>query len=119
MDDAAIADVVSSHLDAWYSRVAAWWPPGRPPAAACPACSSAAVGEVLDLAAWPHDVVHPLAASFEAVIGQVAQTEPDARVRLTLELAANAAVMRDVLEHCVTPRLLEWDFELGWLPAAS
>lgn len=119
MDDAAIADVVGSHLDSWYSQVAMWWPPGHPATGTCLVCSVAAVGEVIDMAAWPHDVVHPLATSFEGVIGQVAQTEPDARARLTLELAANAPVMRDVLEHCVAPRLLEWDLDLGWLPAAS
>jgi hypothetical protein len=119
VDDAAIADVVGSHLDSWYSHVASWWPPGHPATGDCSACSTSSVRAVLDLAAWPHDVVHPLATSFERVVGQVALTESDARGRLSRALVVHAPVINDVLEHCISPKLLEWDLDLTWLPAAS
>lgn len=119
MDDAAIDDVVSSHLDAWYTHVASWWPPGVPATSDCVGCSSAAVRDVLDLSAWPHDVAHPLATTIDWVIRDVARVDPGARPRITGALARHVADILDILDECVGRRYAELAPVPAWMLAAS
>ena len=119
MDDAAIDDVVASHLDSWYTLVASWWPPGLPSARECAACASSVVRDVIDLSEWPHDVAHPLARSFDGIVEQLSSSETDARARMAFALGRHVDDVLDVLEHCVSGRTADLASIPGWLRAAS
>jgi hypothetical protein len=119
MDDAAIDDVVASHLDSWYTLVASWWPPGLPSASDCSGCTSSVVRDVIDLSSWPHDVTHPLAHSFDSILEQLERADPDARRRMALALRHHVDDVLDVLEHIVDARTADLVSTPGWLRAAS
>lgn len=119
MDDAAIDDVVASHLDSWYTLVASWWPPGLPSARDCAGCASSVVRDVIDLSAWPHDVTHPLASSFDRIVDQISVADPAARNRMALALGPHVDDVLDVLHHIVVGRTADLASIPGWLRAAS
>lgn len=85
-------------------------PPGQLSAATCTSCRESLLAEVLDVSAWPHDLMHQLNASLNSAIETIAETHfvDDARDNVKTHLIAQAGDLLDVLHECVTPRLDDW-----------
>ncbi len=119
MNPRAIDDLLSTVLSAFYRSAAAWTPPGRVSEGTCTNCSSSLLSELIDTWRWPHDLMHDLASSLTALVGQIAESSVDAdrpRPPEPDDLALAAASVRralapyridilDVLIQCVEPRL--------------
>lgn len=117
MQAPAIDDHVSTKLFAWYTIVSAWEPPGAASAGICAECAESALACAIDIAAWPHDVVHTLVESLRSAIADV---EDSYREECEWDAASAPAVARravadilvryapdieDVLEQCLSERL--------------
>ena len=131
----AIDDHVTTKLYAWYTIVAEWEPPGDGSTGVCLDCTRSALGCRVDVAAWPHDLIHLLVESLNTVIADV-QTSYDeegeagdserARAAVAEAVERYAADIEDVLVQCLSERLQSYltaQVELGsWdltRPAAS
>jgi hypothetical protein len=135
----AIHDLLGTILSAWYGSVAEWVPPGRLGPRTCTACGESLLARVMDVRAWPHDLIHELAVDLDAAAGEIADSmaedalavggtlrDEDRRARriVLATIAEQAGDITDVLSECVTPRLdrhigLEAERglrELDWLP---
>lgn len=120
MQAPAIDDHVSTTLYAWYTLVSEWEPPGKGSTGICRECAESALAVTIDIAAWPHDVIHALVESLRSVVRDVhdsycEETERDstpapegagAAVRATL--VRHAPDIIDVLKHCVSDRIDTW-----------
>ena len=131
----AIDDHVTSKLYAWYTIVAEWEPPGDGFTGICLECTRSALACRIDVAAWPHDVIHVLVETLNTVIADVQASYDEegrtgdallARAAVSEALALHAADIEDVLEQCLSDRLqayLTAQVDLGvWdlrRPAAS
>lgn len=130
MNQQSVDDFVGSIVLAWYARVSQWVPPGEPPFVCCEICRDSLLGIVMDLAEWPHDVMHELAAALDLGLGHVyvslsEQHGPDlldpvvrrsqdrqARRLVTASLFVRSAELSDVLEQCIRFRIDEQMLEL-------
>ena len=130
MQAPAIDDHVTTKLYAWYTVVSEWTPPGEGFVGICPTCSQSALACRIDVAAWPHDVIHELVESLTIVIddvqasyvedcGDASDADPlYARRAVSGVIERYAADIEDVLEQCLSERLQtyltgqvgEWDF---------
>lgn len=120
MQAPAIDDHVSTKLYAWYTFVSAWEPPGTPSSGICEECAASAVSCVIDIAAWPHDVVHALVQSLQSAVRDVedsyceeyqwdcAAAPQVAQAAVADALARHAPDIRDVLEQCLSDKLDAW-----------
>ena len=110
MNRPAIDDLLGSILSTWYESVAEWMPPGQLSAATCTSCRASLLGSVVELAAWPHDLMHQLSASLDSAIETIAETQPvdAARDHVQAHLMGQTSDLMDVLNECVTPRLDDW-----------
>lgn len=138
MNRPAIHDLLGTILSEWYARVAEWVPPGRLGPNTCTECSDSLLARVVDVHAWPHDLIHQLAVDVTEAAAQIADSmtedllavggalrdeERRARRIVLATIAEHADDITDVLSECVTPRLdrhvgLEAERglrELGWL----
>lgn len=120
MQALAIDDHVSTKLYAWYTYVSAWEPPGRGSTGICQECTKSALACTIDIAAWPHDVIHALVESLRSAItdvhdsyleeheGDRASAPAVARGAVRDTLARHASDITDVLEQCVSYKLDAW-----------
>ena len=141
MNRPAISDLLGTILSGWYASVAEWVPPGRLGPHTCTACSDSLLARVVDVRAWPHDLIHQLAVDLTEAAEEIADSmaedllavggtlrDEDRRARriVLATIAEHADDITDVLGECVTPRLdrhvgLEVERglrELDWLPDA-
>lgn len=125
MNQHSVDDFVASIVLAWYARVSQWMPPGEPPFVRCEICRDSPLGTVLDLAEWPHDVMHELTSALDLGLAHVHVSlfeEPgsdlldpvtrrshdrQARRLVAASLLARSAELSDVLEQCVRFRMDE------------
>ena len=113
MQALAIDDHVTTKLYAWYTIVAEWEPPGEGFTGICDDCVESALACRVDLAAWPHDVIHVLVESLRTVIADVNDSFAEegvgdaalARSVVSDTLSRHAADINDVLEQCLSERL--------------
>lgn len=116
MQAPAIDDHVSAKLYAWYTLVSAWEPPGEGFQGICTECAESALACTIDVAAWPHDVIHPLVESLRSAIADVedsyceecpwdSESAEVARGAVADTLARYAADIEDVLQQCLSERL--------------
>ena len=113
----AIEDHVTTKLFAWYSAVAEWQPPGDGFNGICAECTVSAIACTIDIAAWPHDVIHLLVVSLRSAIADVRESffeestcDADcaaarARSAVASILEQHVADIQDVLEQCLSDRL--------------
>ena len=139
MQALAIDDHVTTKLYEWYTVVSEWEPPGEGFSGICAECTESALAcTLIDIAAWPHDVIHLLVTSLRSAIVDVqdsyseesewdAERAPaEARRAVVDTIARHASDIEDVLEQCISERLQtyltrqvdlgEWDVRR---PAAS
>jgi hypothetical protein len=128
MNKPAIDDLLSTTLYSWYSDVAQWMPQSPESTEPCEDCH-ADLAPIVDVQAWPHELMDGLAAAIEGIVRHVAlsfQEDGDddavasvrAREIVMAGVAARASDVRDVLEQCVVYRLQayqELDFDLARL----
>jgi hypothetical protein len=137
MQALAIDDHVTTKLYAWYTIVSEWEPPGEGFDGICAECAESALACSIDIAAWPHDVIHLLVVSLRSAIADVrdsyceecswdAAAAPEVARRAVADtLERHAADIVDVLEQCLSERLQDYltrQVELDWSlrrPAAS
>lgn len=117
MQAPAIDDHVSTKLYSWYTVVSEWEPPGEGISGVCAECLESALACTIDIAAWPHDVIHLLVQSLRSAIADVedsyreehpwdADGAPEvARLAVKGTLARHAADIEDVLDQCLSERL--------------
>ena len=120
MQAPAIDDHVSTKLYAWYTFVSVWEPPGEGFEGICAECVESALACTIDIAAWPHDVIHVLVESLRSAIRDVEDSYCEeyqwdcgaapqvARAAVADALARYAPDIRDVLEQCLSDRLEKW-----------
>jgi hypothetical protein len=127
MQAPAIDDHVSTKLYAWYTIVSEWEPPGEGFTGICAECAESALACSIDIAAWPHDVIHLLVQSLRSAIVDVEDSYREecewnaaapevARRAVADTLARHASDIEDVLEQCLSERLqayLTREVELG------
>ena len=118
-----VDDYVGTILSAWYTRAALWVPGEGGPEAliSCELCSGSPLADVIDVTAWPHELIHHLAFTLGAALGHVEISVAEdsrtgsamsrltvpitARRMMTTSLRARSAEMSDVLENCVLYRI--------------
>lgn len=117
MQAPAIDDHVATKLYSWYTVVSEWEPPGEGFSGICEECLESALACTIDIAAWPHDVIHLLVQSLRSAIADVeysyreenawdADAAPEvARLAVRSTLARHAADIEDVLDQCLSERL--------------
>ena len=110
----AIDDHVTTKLYAWYTVVAEWEPPGEGFTGICRDCTESALACRIDVAAWPHDVIHLLVESLNTVVADVQASYDEegrtgdltlARAAVSESLGRHAADIEDVLVQCLSERL--------------
>jgi hypothetical protein len=117
MQAPAIDDHVTTKLYAWYTIVSEWEPPGEGFTGICRECTASALACTIDIAAWPHDVIHLLVQSLRSAVADVrdsyaeeapwdAAAAPEvARLAVARALRRHAPDIEDVLEQCLSDRL--------------
>jgi len=117
MQAPAIDDHVTTKLYSWYTIVSAWEPPGEGFEGICATCAQSALACRIDVAAWPHDVIHQLVEALIAVIDDVQASHDEesedsaaadplfGRRAVSGILERYAADIEDVLEQCLSERL--------------
>ncbi len=116
MNRSAIDDLLGGILSGWYESVADWVPPGHASARTCTTCGSSILADVVDVADWPHDLMHQLAGAVETAFLQILDSlvpppvaSYDAVRRFMVDwLGGNSDDLLDVLRECVAPKLDEW-----------
>lgn len=121
MNRSAIDDLVGSIVCNWYGSAAQWNPPGRLDAHTCQSCPTAIVASVIDVAVWPHELMHDLTAALERAAAEIAaslESDPDhwpsadvagdAQIRVRDSIVQHREDILDVLTQCVEPRLENW-----------
>jgi hypothetical protein len=87
----------------WYSSVARWTAGSVGSPSLCALCIGSPFTRQLGLAAWPHDVVHPLVERLGAVSSDAGTLDTVQRV-----LDERHSDILDVLEHCVGDELTRY-----------
>jgi len=117
MQAPAIDDHVTTQLYSWYTIVSEWEPPGEGFTGICATCAQSALACRIDVAVWPHDVIHKLVEALITVIDDVqtsyyeesedgAAADPQyGRRAVSGILERYAADIEDVLEQCLSERL--------------
>ena len=117
MQATAIDDHVTTKLYSWYTAVAEWKPPGEGFVGICTECADSALAEIVDLAAWPHHVMHLLVESLRSAVRDVQDSyaeecccdEETARTvahrAVADALFRYAADIHDVLDKCLSERV--------------
>lgn len=111
-----VDDYVGTILSAWYTRAARWVPAEDSTEPRCEFCAASPLIDVIDIYAWPHELIHQLAASLGAALGHIeislCETSSDAlavpltaRRMVAASLWLRAAEMSEVLEDCVLYRI--------------
>lgn len=136
MQALAIDDHITTKLYAWYTVVAEWEPPGEGFDGICVECTESAIACTIDIAAWPHDIIHLLVVSLRGATADVRdsyseESTCDADCAAALARAAVAGILerhmsdiQDVLEQCLSERLQAYlaqqvgDWELRRLTAS-
>lgn len=122
MNRPAIHDLLDTLLSTWYHKAAAWAPPGRLSSETCTLCHTSTVAEVIDIAEWPHDLIHDLVTAIDRAIIEISESfsdecpetpVDDARVlcaftAVRTKLADHADDLVDVLTECVEPKLTHY-----------
>ena len=130
MNRSAIDDLLGAVLSGWYRSVAEWAPPGRLSAHLCETCPSSLLAQAIDIAEWPHELIHELAGSLDTTLSQITESIAedavaeggvanlavaiDARLTQCLRAFVLASVVEhsvdivDVLGECVEPRLADY-----------
>ena len=132
MNRPAIDDLLSNVISTWCESVAEWVAPGALSGATCSSCRDTALAAVLNVADWPHDLIHQFATEVESSIAIVAEslrTETDLHVigeieeyrqtctkdvpdcvrdYVTRVLTSRSADLLDVLHECVSDRIDAW-----------
>lgn len=119
----AIHDLLGSILSTWYQRAAAWAPPGWLSAHTCETCSTSLLADAIDVAVWPHDLMHDLASSLNTGVMQISESwaedgcedglDEDGRMLCVFTLVRTTIIdhrddVLDVLNECVEPRMSEY-----------
>jgi len=118
----AIDDLMDTLLSTWYHKVAAWVPPGRLSGETCTLCRTSTVADVIDIAGWPHDLIHELVTAVDRAIIEISESFaddgvealPDASVVPCAMAAVHATIAEhaddlvDVLTECVEPKVSEY-----------
>ena len=120
MQAPAIHDHVTTKLYEWYTAVSEWEPPGEGFSGICVECTESALGCTVDIAAWPHDVIHLLVTSLRHAVEDVRNSYSEesawdavsapvvARRAVAEAIARHASDIQDVLEQCISERLQEY-----------
>jgi hypothetical protein len=121
MNRPAIHDLLGSVLCTWYASVAEWRPPGLLSSTTCVSCRSSILASALEIADWPHDLIHDLAVDLDAaaaaihdsleedrILGRPSSGEKPAAWHVRQEFSAHINDVVDVLSECVAPRLDAW-----------
>lgn len=110
MNRPAIDDLLGSILSTWYESVAEWAPPGQLSPMTCTQCRSSLLSEIMDVAWWPHDLMHQLSTALDSAVETISESQhpSDARDHVFTHLSTQMVDVVDVLNECVTPRLDEW-----------
>jgi hypothetical protein len=128
MNQPAIEDLLTTTLYSWYSDVSQWVPQSRESIRPCRDCH-ADLAPIVDVHAWPHELVDGLAVAIEGIVRHVAvsfeedgddEAAASARAReiVMAGVATRSSDIRDVLEQCVPHRLQayrELDLDLARL----
>jgi hypothetical protein len=126
----ALTDYMSTIMCDWYRYLAGWTPSDSGATEVCVNCAASPFRDHPSVAAWPHDVVHPLLGALELASknviefvsdslttsghhgGAVAAHAPRDRaiVRYSTAIVLRALTtyscdMHDVLDKCVAPKL--------------
>lgn len=129
MQALAIDDHITTKLYAWYTVVAEWEPPGDGFSGICAECTESAMACAIDIAAWPHDVIHALVVTLRSAVADVRESffaegtcdadcaSARARAAVASILEDHVSDIQDVLEQCLAERLQayignevgEWD----------
>ncbi|MDH6179888.1 hypothetical protein M2152_000070 [Microbacteriaceae bacterium SG_E_30_P1] len=117
MNRLAIDDFLATILASWSEAAAEWQPPGQGSAHLCTTCSSSLVARVLDLSAWPHDLMHHLASTLDAAAVDIQDTLQDRSIPgygsgagavaryVTDTVRKQRDDLGEILTHCVEPRI--------------
>ncbi len=138
MNPPAIRDLMDTLLSAWYHKAAAWAPPGRLSSDTCSHCPHSMLADFIDVAVWPHDLMHELVTSLDTGVSEISEglfgegletLSEEARMALAVAavrstLTEHADDLVDVLTECVEPRLSAYvsgqrDVVVGSVPAWS
>jgi len=133
-----IRDLMDTLLSAWYHKAASWAPPGRLSGDTCSLCPDSLLAEHIDVAVWPHDLMHELVTALDTGVTEISESFlgdgpgiPSEASRVALAVAAvrstlteHADDLVDVLTECVEPRLSAYvsgqrDVVMGCVPAWS
>ena len=122
MNRTAIDDLLGGILSGWCESVADWAPPGQGSSHTCMTCPASILASEMDVTAWPHEVMHELAASLDiaadeiylhldeqAIDGVNYGSSPDCVRRYVADtVRARLDDLVDVLVECVEPRLVDF-----------
>ena len=122
MNRLAIDDLLGGILSGWCESVADWAPPGQGSTHTCTTCPGSILAGVMDVTAWPHDVMHQLATSLDIAAEEIhahlgEQPIDDCNYGSSREcvhryvvdtVTAKLADLLDVLVECVEPRLADF-----------
>ena len=122
MNRLAIDDLLGSILSSWFESAAEWTPPGQGSTHTCTTCSTSILAGVMDAAAWPHEVMHQLAASLDVAAEEIYEhldeqpidecdygsSRECVRRYVSDTAGARLADIIDVLVECVEPRLADF-----------
>jgi len=118
----AIDDLLGGILSGWFESVADWTPPGQGSRHTCTSCPTSILAGVMDVTAWPHEVMHQLAASLDIAAEEIylhldehpiddceyGSTRDCVRHYVEDTVRARLEDLVDVLCECVEPRLADF-----------
>lgn len=123
MNRPAIHDLLGTILSTWYQTAAAWVPPGVLSEHTCDTCSTSLLADAVDVAAWPHDLMHDLATALNRAVEEISESwaddgcsdglDEDGRMLCVFTLVRTTVMehredLLDVLAECVEPTLADY-----------
>lgn len=122
MNRLAIDDLLGGILSGWCESVADWTPPGQGSPHTCTTCHTSILAGVMDVTAWPHEVMHQLASALDDAADEIyvyldsrstdrvvlGSSRESVRRYVADTVTAQRADLLDVLVECVESRIAEF-----------